>query len=70
MKRSLEAITSDLKKLSPADAQTICGLAYDLRDLDMMSPNGLTDREMAMRRLLRDIVSKRANDVRFAGIKL
>jgi len=68
--RSLETITRDLDLLSPADRQALCALAYDLKDLDWADRREVTDREAAMRRLLRDIISKQAGDVRMACIHL
>lgn len=68
--RSLQTISRDLGALSPADRQIVCRLAYQLQDVDWATKHELTESESSMRRLLRDIISKQASDVRMAGIDL
>lgn len=69
-KRSLAVILRDLRSLGDgADRQMIASLAYQLRSLDWSSDGRATETELAMRRLLRDIVNKQAGDVRMANLQ-
>ncbi len=65
-KRTLDGITHDLRAIAPSDRQQVCSLAYRLRDLDFPEKLDAKGPERAMRRLLRDIISGQANDVRMS----
>jgi len=64
--RSSEAITKDLIDLSPADAQTVAAIAYQLR---YVKQAGSISSERAFARLLKDIINGQGDDVRMAYIE-
>lgn len=61
--RSLKSISADIAELSPADAQTVGSIAYQLRSVKLTDA---TDAERAFARLLKDIANGQGDDLRMA----